>query len=625
MDPIRSLEERLQPFEAEGKYGEALAVCAEQWRGEQNNPWLLLRMGRLYHRAGYADKAEPFFRLATTLAPGDREVQRRGEMFRRAKELLPASRTDIENFCSPDLILVQAPGWGVNTPPLGTAMLTAFARSRGYRVLPVDLNVEFYLRRPQEVSHAWDMEQALWFWKTANCVRTVLEAFHESVDAFVDLVAAAGAPVVGFTIYDSSAAVSLELARLLKARLPDLRIVFGGPQVSRFMAGPSIVRDPAVDAVAQGEGELTLIDILEHVKTGRPLTDCAGLLLRDGDRVIDTGDRELIKDLDQVPMPDFGDYAFERYRTPGRLPVLTSRGCPNRCIFCNERPFWKKFRYRSAENVFAEIQTQRARYPFVNFLDFQDSLVNGVIRELDRLADLMIEHHLPVQWAGQAVIRKEMTPELMTKLRKSGCVCMAYGLETASESLMLKVGKVMSRGADVNAIAAAHRSTGLGATYNFMFGLPGETEEDAFEALEFLRRNKDNDLAVNPSPLFCGFGPGTLAYEQPERYGIDMRQGGVFWESTDGQNTYLRRLKRFEDFCRLVRELRISTTYPATVLLDRNRTLGEYFAQAGQSERARYYYDAWLQEHPDDLDVRAAVQALTAPDPEPLVPAGVTL
>jgi radical SAM superfamily enzyme YgiQ (UPF0313 family) len=211
-------------------------------------------------------------------------------------------------------------------------------------------------------------------------------------------------------------------------------------------------------------------------------------------------------------------------------------------------------------------------------------------------------------WAGQAVIRKEMTAELMMKLKRSGCVCMAYGLETPSASLMLKVGKNLSRGADVNAIAESHGRTGLGATYNFMFGLPGETEEDAFEALEFLRRNRNAGLAVNPSAVFCGFSPGTLAHENPERYGIDMTKGGVYWESTDGENTYIRRLKRFEDFCRLVRELGISTTYPSTILLDRNRALGNYYAQSGDPVRAQWYYEAWLQEHPEDLETGSSLE-----------------
>jgi radical SAM superfamily enzyme YgiQ (UPF0313 family)/MoaA/NifB/PqqE/SkfB family radical SAM enzyme/Tfp pilus assembly protein PilF len=611
---LEALKKRIQPLVDQGYYVKALKECVAELAHERSNPRLIALMARLYHRAGCKAEAEALFSRASSVANGDREVLRHAEMFAWATQHLPTSRTDIDNFCDPDLILVQAPGWGANTSPLGTATLTSYARSKGFKVLPVDLNVEFYLRRTREFEKTWELEQSLWFWNTKDSVERMLHVFRESIDAFVSMVIASNARVVGFTIYESSSHISLVLAKKLKQLKPSITVVFGGPQASRFAGGPAMIATGAVDAVAQGEGELTLVDLLERVRSGKTLIDCPGLLVRGENGMVDTGDREVITELDQVPPPDFSDYAFERYRTPNKLPVSSSRGCLNRCIFCNERPFWKKYRYRSADNVFAEIKAQMHRYPTVNFIEFQDSVVNGVIRELDRLADLIIASGIRFSWSAQAVIRKEMVPELMMKLKKSGCVCLAYGLETPSSGLMLKVGKVASRGADVDAIASAHAKTGLGVTYNFMFGLPGETEEDFFESLEFLRRNRKNNIAVNPSPSFCGFSPGTLAYENPEKYGLDLSKGAMYWESKDGENTYVRRLKRFEEFCRLVKELGISTTYPATVLLDRNRTLGNYYFQAGEFKRARWYYEAWLAEHPDDKEIRDSLEKVSHTD-----------
>jgi radical SAM superfamily enzyme YgiQ (UPF0313 family)/MoaA/NifB/PqqE/SkfB family radical SAM enzyme len=611
---IDALQKRIQPHVDQGMYLKALKECLAELSRDQNNPRLIAMMARLYHRAGCKHEAEALFARAASQTGSDAYVQRVSEMFTWASKHLPTSRTDIDNFCDPDVILVQAPGWGVNTPPLGTATLTSYARNKGFKVLPVDLNVEFYLRRSKEFDKTWELEQSLWFWNTKESVERMLLVFRETIDAFVEMVIASNARVVGFTIYESSSHVSLVLARKLKQRKPSLVVVFGGPQASRFAGGPSMIADGAVDAVAQGEGEMILVDLLERVRAGKSLTDCPGLLVRGENGMVDTGDRDVITELDQVPPPDFSDYAFERYKTPNKLPVSSSRGCLNRCIFCNERPFWKKYRYRSAENVFAEIKAQMRRYPTVNFIEFQDSVINGVIRELDHLADLINGSGLRFSWSAQAVIRKEMTPELMTKLKKSGCVCLAYGLETPSSGLMLKVGKVVSRGADVDAIAAAHAKTGLGVTYNFMFGLPGETEEDFFEALEFLRRNRKTNIAVNPSPSFCGFSPGTLAYDGPAKYGLDLSKGAMYWESADGENTYVRRLKRFEEFCRVVRELGIPTTYPATVLLDRNRTLGNYYFVNGDHKRARWYYEAWLADHPDDKEIHDSLEKASRAD-----------
>jgi radical SAM superfamily enzyme YgiQ (UPF0313 family) len=426
----------------------------------------------------------------------------------------------------------------------------------------------------------------------------------DKIERLIDLIIVTETRIVGFTIYSSSAHMSLHLARLLKQRKPEIQIIFGGPHASRHLAGHSLIKNDFVDAVVQGEGELTLIDIISRYKDTGSFTDCPGIIIRKDGEAVDNVDRDVIKDLNQVPAPDFSDYAFELYRTPSRLPIISSRGCPNRCIFCNERPFWRSYRGRSANTIFEEIKAQVVRYPFINFLDFQDSLVNGLIKELDHLADLIIQSGLNIKWAGQAAIRKEMTPELLMKLKRSGCVCLAYGLETPSESLMLKIGKRLSAGADVNAIAEAHGRTGLSATYNFMFGLPGESETDAFESHEFLRRNKKYSIAVNPSSGFCGFAPGTLVHEDPDRYGVDLIKGSMFWESRDGTNTYITRLKRFEDFCRLVQELGISTTYPSTVLLDRNRSLGHYYRQAGQNAKAIWYFKSWLDERPEDNHVR---------------------
>ena len=69
-----------------------------------------------------------------------------------------------------------------------------------------------------------------------------------------------------------------------------------------------------------GEGELALVDVLTRVKAGQPLTDCPGLLLRVNGEVFDTGRRELISDLNQVPAPEFSDYTFEMYRAQPVCP-----------------------------------------------------------------------------------------------------------------------------------------------------------------------------------------------------------------------------------------------------------------------------------------------------------------
>jgi hypothetical protein len=251
-----------------------------------------------------------------------------------------------------------------------------------------------------------------------------------------------------------------------------------------------------------------------------------------------------------------------------------------------------------------EVKHQLTLYPEIDFIDFQDSLCNGKISAIEKFAEYLIENKIKIQWAGQAVIRKEMTEELMIKLKQSGCVVMAYGLETPNPTLMRSVGKLLSKGADIDKIAEAHARTGLDAVYNVMFGLPGETEEDSLMVLEFLRRNAKNKLFVNPSAAFCGFANGTPGWDNAEKFGIDKTLGGTFWKSVDGTNTFLVRLKRFEDFCRLVSDLGIKTTYPSTYLLNRNQVIAQYYIAIGQPEKAIYYYSEWAKDHPEDETAR---------------------
>jgi hypothetical protein len=532
------------------------------------------------------------------------------------KSLCPNSTTNYDNLDSPDIILVQAPGWGVSTAPLSLASLSAYVRQKGYKILPLDLNIEFFTIRPKKFSIMWDIDQSQWFWESKDCINDLLKEYKTQINEFVELVISTNTKIVGFSLYNSSLYTSMHLIKLLKKRNPKIKIIVGGPHAHRYLAGNDLAANPLIDAVAQAEGEETIVDVIERVRDGRSLLDCPGLLVFKDGAVHATQTRPMIPKLDTLPIPDYSDFSFAPYLDSTRLPMASSRGCPNKCIYCNEQPYWESYRFRSAESMIEEVKYQLQLYPEIDFIDFQDSLCNGKISAIEKFAEYLIENKIKVKWCGQAVIRKEMTEALMMKLKQSGCVCMAYGLETPNPVLMRSVGKLLSKGADIDKIAEAHGKTGLGAVYNVMFGLPGETEEDAFMVLEFLRRNAKNKLYVNPSAAFCGFANGTLGWDNAEKFGIDKTLGGTFWSSTDGSNTFLTRLKRFEDFCKLAAELKIQTTYPSTYLHNRNQVIAQYYIAIDQPQKAVYYYTEWLKDHPEDETARKFLNNYSAA-PEP--------
>lgn len=516
------------------------------------------------------------------------------------KNVFPHSTTDYDNLDNPDIILVQAPAWGAQTVPFSLSTLSAYVRDKGYKILPLDLNIEFYHRRKKKHDIMWNVDQSSWFWLNEDCIKDLLSDHEQHINDFIELVISSNTPIVGFSLYASSLIVSLHLIKLLKERKPELKIIVGGPEAHHTQAGKMLTQNPLIDGVAQSEGEETIIDFIRRVRTNRSVKDCPGLLTTI-DGKITTIPRPLIPKLDALPIPDFSDYQFDAYIENYKLPMASSRGCPNKCVYCAEQPYWETYRFRSAESMFNEAKAQLEKYPNANFIDFQDSLINGKVSAIEGFSELLMANRLKVQWGGQAVIRKEMTEELLTKLKMGGCAYLAYGLETPNSSLMKYIGKFLSKGADIDVITEAHARTGLNAVYNVMFGLPGETEEDSFAVLEFVRRNAHNNLFVNPSAGFCGFSPGTPGWENPEKYDIDIALGGNFWQSKDGKNTYLTRLKRFEDFCKLVDELGVvHTTYPQTHLLNRNQMIALYYISIEQPDKAVYYYEKWVEETPED-------------------------
>jgi len=266
---------------------------------------------------------------------------------------------------------------------------------------------------------------------------------------------------------------------------------------------------------------------------------------------------ESIKDLDSLPYADFSDYDFSKYHLVNTLPMITSRGCPNKCIFCNERVFFGKYRSMSAQRVYAEIEFQLSKRPTIDHVYFYDSLINANIEQLSILMDLFINGDLNVKWSVNAVLRKEMDLKLFSKMKEAGCSWLAFGLENASVPLMLKVGKQTAKNIDLDKIIRECSVAGIKCTLNFMFGLPGETESDFAENIKLLERNKDYITEITLSHSFCTLSPGSSAYDQADKYGIDLKcedlilgldinNGHNYWKMKDPPNDYLIRLNRYE-------------------------------------------------------------------------------
>jgi len=219
----------------------------------------------------------------------------------------------------------------------------------------------------------------------------------------------------------------------------------------------------------------------------------------------------------------------------------------------------------SGDRIFAEVIHQRRLFPSRTHLDFYDLTANGHPVTLSRFADLTIHYRRYCRssfsvysWKINAVIRPEMTAELLMKLRTAGCKEIIYGIESGSPALLKKMNKHYDVRVADEVLRDTHRAN-IMTVGNFMFGFPGETEDDFQMTLDFLRRNSKSMDKAYASATFASLEENSYLTDHQESFGVrreaDKEFHCLYWETVNGDNTYLVRLDRYRRFRKLAIEL----------------------------------------------------------------------
>ena len=267
----------------------------------------------------------------------------------------------------------------------------------------------------------------------------------------------------------------------------DVPVIGGGP-IAATKRDILLKEMDCLDLVAVGEGERTFSRLLE----GEPLGSIEGLLYRSKEGIVNTGLPKIVENLDDLPFPDFTLVKHDRYkeklsytynyRTQGVL--LTSRGCPYQCTYCNTFA-GKTVRLRSAENVFEEMDRLWKSYGIEDFY-FVDDVFN-INKERTRKIFQTISHERR-NWKLYLVngIRADlMTHELVDLMVDAGTVWVTYGIETASP----RIQKLIKKQLDLKKAADIINYTqdkGIVVNIDTMYGFPSETPEEAQLTLNYL-------------------------------------------------------------------------------------------------------------------------------------------
>ncbi|MCW7754220.1 B12-binding domain-containing radical SAM protein [Desulfobotulus sp. H1] len=320
--------------------------------------------------------------------------------------------------------------------------------------------------------------------------------------------------VIGITAVTMTAPEALEIIRVARKIRPHTLCFMGGPHAT-FDAENLLNDTPELDLIVLGEGEATLAELVPRLQDPECWQDIAGLALRGKDGVVFTPERPLIQDLDTLPLPSRHLLPISRYQALGfPVSIITSRGCPNGCIFClGRRMVGAKVRHRSADLVVNEIEGLLAMG--FSYINIADDLFTANARRVEVFCEEIRKRGLIFSWSVFSRVNT-INAHLLRLMKEAGCVSVSFGIESGCPDMLKRVKKGITLDQAREAVAAC-RETGMRAHASFMVGLPGETEESLRRTQEF-----QDELGIESGYHFlCPF-PGTTVRENIKEYDMEI-------------------------------------------------------------------------------------------------------
>ena len=280
---------------------------------------------------------------------------------------------------------------------------------------------------------------------------------------------------------------------------------------------PATYLDGGASAVVTGEGELTLVEMLDSLTGNRAggLDTVEGVCLRDAaGRLVRTRSRTIIRDLDSIPFPAWDLIDVDRYRSIWQsrhgyfsMNLVTTRGCPYHCNWCAKPIYGQRYTARSPENVVEEMAWLKRMYR-PDHLWIADDIFGLRPEWIGRFAKLLQARDAAIPF--KCLLRADqVTIESACALRAAGCRTAWIGAESGSQRIL----DAMEKGTRVEQIAAATRllhEAGVEVGFFLQFGYPGETRDDIERTRQMVRDCRPDDIGVSVSyPL-----PGTSFFER---------------------------------------------------------------------------------------------------------------
>ena len=306
---------------------------------------------------------------------------------------------------------------------------------------------------------------------------------------------------------------NLEIVRKI---YPKSYIIVGGPHINAMTkinrVSELFEQSGNFDIAVYGEGEVTLLEIVQNIEKNRAVYDLPGTICRLPDGTIkQNASRDLIKNIDTIPFPALDLFPLSKYsRTPSsykRIPVrsvITTRGCPYSCIFCDRGAFGHSVRKRSIENIMEEVDQLVKKYGTKEIRFWDDVFTMDENRVLNLC--LKLEKY-DLTWSCNGRVNM-ITERMLKAMKKAGCWEVDFGIESGNDSILKSIHKQFTVRQANEAISLV-KKYGMEVRAFFILGFPGETQSTVEDTINF---------SLNPKIDYATFYlpqayPGTELFE----------------------------------------------------------------------------------------------------------------
>jgi len=331
--------------------------------------------------------------------------------------------------------------------------------------------------------------------------------FDKSIKSFLSSIKIKKPDLVGISFNSFNRWGAFKLLKHIKRIDKNIHVVLGGVHPSTLYKQTFKYFYNDLDFIIQSEGEKSLPMLCRALENGSDLSLISGLVYKDkSGGIIANRVSDLVKDLDELPLPDYS-YAAEEIKQKEIAYLISSRGCPVNCSFCSTSSFWgQNVRMNSPERIREEVEL--VKQMGAKRIFFHDDTFNLGIDRTIKIAETLKKSG--VEYAIQC----RVTPaneEMIAKLADSGCRHITWGVESLSEAILGQINKKITRETVKNVFDICAKFTDKMTTSAFFcVGTPGETEETIKETIDYLNKNITSTHGPGTSMLYIL--PGTKIY-----------------------------------------------------------------------------------------------------------------